>query len=172
MNSAVFIDAGYLSKVLKIKDIRIDYLKLSRELTTGTTRVQTLYYDALPIMGDDRGNRLYRNAQRFHHRLNSLDKFQVKLGRLHRYSDGTFTQKGVDMRLGIDLVQMSMSGNIHKGIIVTGDSDFEYAVEKAQEAGARIALACFPSSNVNLHFKQTVNEVISIDDNMLDRCIL
>lgn len=43
------------------------------------------------------------------------------------------------MRLGIDLVQMSMKKDIEKAIVITSDSDFEYAVEKAQESGVKIA---------------------------------
>jgi len=172
MESAVFIDAGYLSKLLKIKCIKIDFVRLSEKLTVGTHRIQTLYYDALPVQGTLRGNMLYSKAQRFHSKLNRLDKFEVRLGRLQPNTDGSFTQKGVDMRLGIDLVQMSMNGDIQKAILVTGDSDFEYAVVKAQDADVKVALACFPSSNINSEFKQTVNEVISIDDNLLDRCKL
>lgn len=170
-NSTVFIDAGYLSKLLKIKSMKIDFIKLSNVLTTGTQRIQTLYYDALPIQGTLKGNELYRKAQKFHSKLNTLDKFQVKLGRLQP-TNGNFIQKGVDMRLGIDLVQMSMKGDIKKAILVTGDSDFEYAVEKAQEAGAKVALAYFPISNINLEFKQAMDELIVLEDSLLLGCRL
>ena len=78
MKTAIFIDAGYLIKLLKIKGRKIDFLKLSNELTSGTERVMTFFYDTLPLQGTPKGNMLYARDQRFHHALNSLDKFQVK----------------------------------------------------------------------------------------------
>ena len=171
MKTAIFIDAGYLIKLLKIKGRKIDFLKLSNELTSGTERVMTFFYDTLPLQGTPKGNMLYARDQRFHHALNSLDKFQVKLGRQQRIN-GKYVQKGVDMRLGIDLVQMSMKKDIDKAIIISADSDFEYAVEKAQQAGAQVALAYFNISKINSQFLQRVDEKILLTDEMLDRCKL
>lgn len=51
MKAAVFIDAGYLIKLLSKKKKRIDFLKLSNELTKGTNRIKTIFYDTLPIQG-------------------------------------------------------------------------------------------------------------------------
>ena len=76
------------------------------------------------------------------------------------------------MRLGIDLVQMSMNKDIEKTIIITSNSDFEYAVEKAQEAGSKVSLAYFPGSQINSHFLQTVDERILLDDALLNKCKL
>lgn len=103
MKSGVFIDAGYLLKLLNITGKRINFLKLSNELTSGTQRVKTIFYDTLPLLINQKGRELYPKTQRFHNALKKLDKFEVKLGRLQHF-DGNFRQKGVDMKLGIDLV--------------------------------------------------------------------
>jgi len=76
------------------------------------------------------------------------------------------------MRLGIDLVQMSMKKQIDKAIIITADSDFEYAVEKAQEDGVKISLAYFPNSKINSKFLKSVNDRIPLTDDLLDKCKL
>jgi len=36
------------------------------------------------------------------------------------------------MRLGVDLVQLSMNKKIDKTILIASDNDFEYPVQKAQ----------------------------------------
>lgn len=171
MKSAVFIDAGYLIQLLHIKHKRIDFLKLSNELTVGTQRVKTLFYDTLPLQTSPKGVEMHTKTQRFHNSLRKLDKFEVRLGRQQAIS-GTFVQKGVDMRMGVDLVQMSMKKEIDKAILITADSDFEYAVEKAQEAGISVSLAYFTNSKVNFHFLNSVNEKIPLTDSLLDKCKL
>lgn len=169
MNSAIFIDAGYIIKLLSIKRKRIDFLKLSDELAHGTNRIKTIFYDTLPIQGNPQGNALYSKTQRFHSKLRSLKNFEVKLGRLQK-KDGSFVQKGVDMRLGIDLVLMGMKKQIDKAIVVTADSDFEYAFEKAREAGVKITLAYFPGSKINSKFLQGADNVVLLDDVLLEKC--
>ena len=62
------------------------------------------------------------------------------------------------MRLGVDLVQMSMNKKINKAILIASDSDFEYAVEKAQEVGVTVTLAYFANSKINSKFLKTVDE--------------
>lgn len=171
MNSAVFIDAGYLIKLLNIKKKRIDFLKLSNELTADSNRIKTVFYDTLPIQGTPQGNALYAKAQRFHSRLRALKNFEVKLGRLQQIN-GKYFQKGVDMRLGVDLVQMSMERKIDKAIVITSDSDFEYAIQKAKEAGVKVSLAYFPGSKMNSKFLQTADEMILLNDSLLDKCKL
>lgn len=132
MKSGIFIDAGYLTKLLHIKNKKINLLKLSNELTRDTERIVTIYYDALPLPINPKGKDLYPKAQRFHNVIRKLDKFEVKLGRAQQIGD-EFRQKGVDMRLGVDLVQMSMNKKINKAILIASDSDFEYAVEKVRK---------------------------------------
>ncbi|MGI0101680.1 MAG: NYN domain-containing protein [Nitrosotalea sp.] len=171
MNSAIFIDAGYLLKVSKQHNRRIDLLKLSNELTAETNRIKTIFYDSLPIQGTPKGDSLYTKRQILHNKLRHLQNFEVKLGKLQKI-DSEFFQKGVDMRLGIDLVQMSMTKQIDKAILLTADSDFEYAIQKAQESGAIVFLAYFPSSPINSTFLKSVNGRILLTNDVLDRCKL
>lgn len=65
-----------------------------------------------------------------------------------------------------------MKKEIEKAIVIASDSDFEYAVEKAQEAGITVTLAYFPSSNINSKFLQTVDEKILLTHELLDKCKL
>ncbi len=171
MKSGIFIDAGYLTKLLHIKNKKINLLKLSNKLTNDSTRVKTIYYDALPLPINPKGRELYPKAQKFHNSLRKLDKFEVKLGRTQVIGE-QYRQKGVDMRLGVDLVQYSMNKEIDKAILITSDSDFEYAVQKAQGVGVKVTLAYFGISKINSRFLNLCDERIVLTDELLDTCKL
>ena len=76
------------------------------------------------------------------------------------------------MKLGIDLVQMSMKKNFDVAILITGDSDFLYAVQKARESNVKIKLAHFPGSLINLEFQQSFDGYDLLHDALLDECKL
>lgn len=76
------------------------------------------------------------------------------------------------MRLGADLVQSSMKDKVDKAILIVSDSDFEYAVQKAQENGMNVSIAYFPISKINSKFLKTFDERILLTDELLDKCKL
>ena len=165
--TTIFVDAGYLIAVTRRKNKRVDLVKLSKVLAKDSWE-KTIFYSALPKFGTTE----YSNAQRFHSKIARLDKFEVRFGRLQYDKRGKATQKGVDMKLGIDLVQMSMKKDFDVAILITGDSDFLYAVQKAREANVKIKLAHFPGSSINREFQQSFDEYELLHDALLDACKL
>lgn len=164
-STTIFIDAGYLTAVSKRKNKKFNFVKLSKELATGTWN-KTIVYDALPKFNDATR---YSKTQRFHSALRKLDKFEVKLGRLQYYKDHSTRQKGVDMKIGIDLVQMSMKQEFTHAVLISGDSDFLYAVQKAKEAGIHVTLAHFPETQINSEFMQSFDDHFLLHDSFLDK---
>jgi uncharacterized LabA/DUF88 family protein len=51
------------------------------------------------------------------------------------------TQKGVDMRIGLDIASLALKRIVHIVILVTGDSDFVPAMKFARTEGLRVYLA-------------------------------
>jgi uncharacterized LabA/DUF88 family protein len=49
-------------------------------------------------------------------------------------------QKGVDLLLAFDLINLSENGAISDAVLMTGDMDFQKAVEAAQNNGVRLHL--------------------------------
>ena len=145
---AVFIDAGYLTKVShSLGSPKIDFLKLSEELASPDKRLRTYYYDCPPYAGanptlDERDRK--RKFDQFLYNIKRKPRFEVRLGRLKRYkdSDGTikFEQKMVDILLAIDLVKLSVENNIQRAVIVTNDADFVPAIKVARDAGVIVEL--------------------------------
>jgi uncharacterized protein (TIGR00288 family) len=51
-----------------------------------------------------------------------------------------FEQKGVDMRIGLDIARLALCNRIHAVVVVTGDSDFVPALKFARREGVRVYL--------------------------------
>lgn len=145
MKSAIFIDGGYLEKVIKneFPGTRIDFSKIPHALCNGKEVLRTYYYNCLPYQSNppstDEKNRLSK-AQAFHYALDSLPRFQVKKGRLQKKGAGIFVQKGVDTLLSVDLVHLALTRQISDAILIAGDYDFNPAVEVAKTSGINIIL--------------------------------
>lgn len=147
---AIFIDAGYLNKVLEqdFDRTKIDFEKMKNILSENDNLLRAYYYNCLPYQSstptDDEKKR-FSSCQKFHGKLKRIDCFDVREGRLeYRGTDDTgkriFVQKRVDIMLACDLVQLSIKNKIEKAIIITGDSDFLPAIDIAKKEGVSITL--------------------------------
>ena len=129
--AAVFIDGAYLSAILKnyFQETRVDFLRLSEELCGDCERFRTYYYNCPPHQsGTPTPEEQRRKAEfdRFLYNLRRLPRLEVRLGTLRRTGNPQqpYEQKGVDVLLSIDLVELSATGTIDQAILLTGDSDF------------------------------------------------
>jgi uncharacterized LabA/DUF88 family protein len=148
--TAVFIDAGYLDKVLEksFGEVRLDYGRLVTEMVGGHELLRAYYYNCPPYQGhpptqDELVRK--RNADRFFAALERLSRFEVRLGRLERRSCRhcgipEFHQKRADLMLGVDIVNLSARQQISRAVLVAGDSDLLPAVEVAKSAGVLVHL--------------------------------
>ena len=127
---------------------RIDYGALSAQMAGDLDILRTYYYDCLPYQGNpptqDESNR-YSRRRSFFSMLNSLPRYNVRLGRLaFRGVDATgkprFEQKRVDILLGVDMVQLAARRTIQEAILLAGDSDLIPAVAAAKSEGVVIRL--------------------------------
>ena len=144
--AAVFLDGGYLDKVLAGR--RIDFARLAIELAEPDEVLRTYYYHCLPYQNrtptqDERGR--YASAHRFMTALKHLPRFEVRLGRLaFRGQDGDgrpiFIQKRVDTMIGVDMALLAGKGKITNAVILSGDSDMVPAVEAVKREGVLTTL--------------------------------
>ena len=164
--AAVFIDAGYLNKMLSEASLQhqIDLARLSEilcEHSSGSRRFRTYYYDCMPYQSNpptDEEKARYSRKDRFFASLRKETAFEVRLGRLAKSPDGKFSQKMVDILLSIDLTMLSAKGAIQRAILVSGDSDFVPAVKLAKDQGVYVHLFHGKRNHAPLH------------DQLLDSC--
>ena len=155
VRSAVFIDGGYFSKVLRIafKSTKIDFEKFSDVLCEDCERLRTYYYDCMPYQSDpptEEQSRRYAAHDQFIYNLKRLRRFEVRLGKLiYIPSMNEYVQKRVDVLFSVDLVRMSWDHQIGKAILVTGDSDFVPAIQAAKDAGVLTVLCYSKASGVS-----------------------
>jgi uncharacterized LabA/DUF88 family protein len=120
----------------------------------------------------------YRNAQRLFDQLVlkphvalrmgevavSPDKWRVKprsarelVRQIRPLVDDDFdldiNQKGVDMRVGMDMARLALRDMVRAVIVVTGDSDFVPAFKFIRREGVKVILATF-GHNVRVELKQ------------------
>jgi len=147
--TAVLIDASYLRAVLRDEHagIRIPIPRLVKALAGGCMPTHARYYTCLPHLSSPptRSERARWSAE--HARLAHLQQdhgIRIRLGRLAPAGirDGvpTFVQKQVDVLLATDLVELALTGEVDRIVLVAGDGDFVPAVDLARRHGVRVCL--------------------------------
>lgn len=60
-----------------------------------------------------------------------------------------FEQKGVDMRIGLDIASYSVGNMVDRIILVTGDTDCIPAMKHGRKAGVQVVIIKFPNSIIS-----------------------
>ena len=84
----------------------------------------------------------YNAQQKFFYFLDRTPYFEVRLGRLMKRGNH-WTEKGVDMLLGIDLLQHAIDNLYDIAIVVSGDGDLVRAVQAVKDTGKEVEVAFF-----------------------------
>jgi len=170
MKIAIFIDGGYIAKVLTKHSIYIDFSLLSKELAQGKEILRTYYYNCLPYQSNpptaDEKIR-FSKAQKFYYALERFPRYEVKEGRLAKRGN-EFEQKGIDTLLSIDLVNLAASGKISDAVLLAGDSDFIPAIKVAKGYGVNIFLY-YDKDTYHNALWQICDERIAIDLILLNK---
>ncbi len=172
--AAVFIDGGYLNKVLKdcFSEADIDYGVFSRKLCdiVKCRLLRTYFYHCMPVIR--KGNRedeiRHTRMQKFIQKLKRLPRFEVKLGKL-QIIKGVFKQKMVDVLMSLDIADISFERHVDHIIIVAGDSDFVPAIRKAKQYGVIVHLF-YHQNSVHNQILDEVDERYEINEEIIEYC--
>lgn len=173
--TAIFIDAGFL-------------LSLGGHRAAGTTlrSAFTTHYEALVrgIVQTVKKNTGLNNLRVYwydaskdglfteqHKRIGLIPGVKVRLGRISYNGE----QKGVDLRLALDLVGVARHQSASVAYLVSGDDDLAEAVEEAQDLGMKVVLLGVAKSESRLgvasvaeHLALTADYIETISDQLLD----
>ena len=179
---AVFIDGGYLDRVLdsKRQGNKIDFNKLVDNIVeqSGTDKkiVRVYYYHCLPYQDSPptpEQSSKFGRAQGFFRALQRTSRFEVRTGRLAfrgNRADGTplFEQKRVDLMLGLDLMSLAVKHIVDEVFLVAGDSDFVPAVNAVKKEGIVVYLVHGDTPHDDL--LDEVDERILITQELVSAC--
>ncbi len=171
---AIFVDGGYLSKIIKkyFKSIPLDYLKFSNKICfdLNLNRLRTYVYHCLPLIRKGNNEDIERkvNMEKFLAKLRRLARFEVKLGKLQLIGN-QFKQKMIDVLMSLDIATMSYENQIQHIILIAGDADFVPAIKKAKDYGVIVHLYYHPSA-VHNEILDEIDELHEINDELINNC--
>ncbi len=138
----VFIDGGYLEKVLKYShnQQKVDLVALVRLMGESSVMIAN-YYDCDPYQSSpptEKEKKRFSLKQKLFNDISRSGTIIVKRGKLlYKGRDGNgknlFFQKRVDCQICADIVRHSILREIDKVLLLSGDSDLIPAVEMAKE---------------------------------------
>lgn len=172
MRTVLLVDGGYLRATVKSAGLFFDNTLIVKFcwacFANDEYAFRIMYYDAMryegkvrrPISGDD--HQFQRNGD-WLDQLARLDRFAVRLGTLSfrgwRPRQGPisdrplhdsdfepiFEQKGVDMRIGLDIATYCERRAADRLLLLSGDTDMVPAMKYARKAGLEVGLIQLPS---------------------------
>jgi uncharacterized LabA/DUF88 family protein len=174
---SLYIDTGYLlaSAATRVtgtslrSGIHVDYSALigslvaAAEARSGLPVLRVHWYDSAKNGVPD--------AQQ--ERIGELSKVKLRLGRFGFNGE----QKGVDLRIGLDLVTHARNGASDVFFLVSGDDDLTEAVEEAQIHGVQVVVFAVPTVDgkphgVSRHLIRAADELVTIDAETVDTAVL
>lgn len=172
---SLYVDAGYLMSAASTRvtgtSLRsatsMDVAGLLQALTeqverdSGLPLLRIHWYDAGTRTGGPDGNQ---------REIATLAKVKVRLGRVGFNGE----QKGVDLKLALDLITQSRNQAAEVVYLVSGDDDLSEAVEAAQDLGVQVISLVVPDTNdqaiaVSKHLQMTVDQVRLIEPASIDQ---
>jgi uncharacterized LabA/DUF88 family protein len=141
---AIFIDGSNLYHALRSNLGRYDlsFSEFSGKLCGSRRLFRTYYYNVLqdPTQRPDG----YREQQEFLDILRKTPYLEVRLGST-KLSQGIPVEKGIDIMLATDLLYFAWNDFYDVAVLVSGDSDFAYALQAVKNMGKHVEVAYFES---------------------------
>lgn len=173
---AVYVDAGYLLAAAATRvsgaslrsSVDVDYellitkLAAYAEAQSGLPMLRVHWYD-----GARDGV-----VEPTHERIGLLPRVKVRLGRIGYEGE----QKGVDLRIGLDMVAHARNGAVEVMYLVSGDDDLSEAVEEAQAQGVQVVILGVPTKagaphGVNRHLQRASDGLELIKASVIDEAV-
>ena len=139
---AIFIDGSNLYHALRANLGRYDlnFAEFAGKLCGPRRLFRTYYYNVL----QDPSQRAegYREQQDFLNALRETPYLEVRLGGT-KLAQGVRVEKGIDVMLATDLLHFAWIDLYDIAVLVSGDSDFAYALQAVKNMGKHVEVAYF-----------------------------
>jgi uncharacterized LabA/DUF88 family protein len=139
---AIFIDGSNLYHGLRSNFGRhnLNFAEFATKLCGSKRLFRTYYYNVLqdPAQRPDG----YREQQEFLDNLRKTPYLEVRLGGT-KMTQGVTVEKGIDIMLATDLLYFAWNDFYDVAVLVSGDSDFAYALQAVKNMGKHVEVAYF-----------------------------
>ena len=88
---------------------------------------------------------MYANQQKLFRKLQSQN-IVVVLGQLIKHPDKTYHEKGVDVRLAVEMIRFARENKYDTAYLISSDTDLVPAVEEVKTFGKEVLYVGFPSN--------------------------
>ena len=153
---AIFIDGSNLYHALRSNLGRYDlnFAEFASKLCGERRLFRVYYYNVL----QDPAQRAegHREQQEFLNALRETPYLEVRLGGT-KLAQGVRVEKGIDVMLATDLLHFAWINLYDIAVLVSGDSDFAYALQAVKNMGKHVEVAYFE--------KNISRELLDIADN-------
>jgi len=167
---AIFIDGSNFYHALKDNFGRADLdFEVFASKLCGERRLIRTYYYNVPV-DQKREPQRYADQRKFFARLHQTPYLTLKLGRLV-YRGDVPVEKGVDVWLATDMLNLAWKNVYDTAILVSGDGDFADAVEAVKELGKHIENA-YTKKGLSQHLRQACDRLVVLDKDFLKECWL
>jgi uncharacterized LabA/DUF88 family protein len=175
--SAIFVDAGFLLAVggthvtgTSLRSaFKVNFEKLIQGILKRTAEHSG--FDVLRVYWYDASKDALFTDE--HKRIGLLPDVKVRLGRISFNGE----QKGVDLKLGLDLVGVARNRAASVAFLMSGDDDLAEAVEEAQDLGMKVVLVGLDNPNHRLgvtsvaeHLALRVDSIITLPTALIEEC--
>lgn len=175
---ALYVDAGYLlaSAATRVtgsslrSGVTVDHRELIAGLIDQAEQVSGL--PVLRVNWYDSGGRPGGLPDVEQEAIGLQPRVKVRLGRLSPSGD----QKGVDVRLGLDLATQGRAQVVDVMFLVSGDDDLTEAVDEAQSHGVEVVVLGVPGANgkphgVSRHLQAAADGLVLVDTDLIDAAV-
>ena len=125
--------------------LSFDFKGFTEWLVKPNKLVETRYYIGAIKKEEDnpKSEKLYLDQQKLLSRLNSQGVI-VRLGQLIRYSDMTYHEKGVDVKLAVEMIRYARQNKYDIAYLISSDTDLVDAIREVQSIGKKVIYIGFP----------------------------
>lgn len=172
---ALYVDVGYLLAAAATrvtgtslrKGIVVSYPDLVARLVKDAEAASGL--PLLRLHWYDSGNRAGGTPDSTQEAIGMLPRVKLRLGRTSPQGE----QKGVDLRIGLDLAAHGRNRSVDIIYLLSGDDDLSEAVEEAQSHGMQVVLMAVPDRSgkphaVSRHLIREADDLIVLDGAIVD----
>ena len=140
----IFLDGSNFYHRLKDKELdfknllNFNYKKFAEWLSYGRLTINCIYYVGLvrKEKGNSKSEELVKNQQKLFANLKKQG-WEVKTGFMMVH-DKDYKEKGVDVKLAIDILDMAYQNKYDTAIVVSSDTDLIPGIVRAKELGKKI----------------------------------